>query len=46
MAEHLVAGGCTLDQPPTDQPWGHRNVSVTDPAGLQLTFFVDVTARS
>jgi uncharacterized glyoxalase superfamily protein PhnB len=39
LHERLVAAGVPIVQPPTDQPWGHRNVTVEDPDGTRLTFF-------
>jgi uncharacterized glyoxalase superfamily protein PhnB len=39
LHERMVAAGITVTQPPTDQPWGHRNVAVEDPSGLAVTFF-------
>ncbi|HQQ75906.1 MAG TPA: VOC family protein [Thermoanaerobaculia bacterium] len=37
MAKGIVARGGTLDQPPTDQPWGMRDFSLTDPDGFKIT---------
>jgi hypothetical protein len=28
-----------IAQPPTVQPWGHRNFAVDDPNGLRVVFF-------
>jgi lactoylglutathione lyase len=43
MAARLAAAGVALVQPPTDQPWGHRNLAVADPNGLRLVFFQELT---
>jgi len=32
-----VDRGGTLDQPPTDQEWGMRDFSLTDPDGFKIT---------
>lgn len=37
--ERLLAHGAILVHPPVDTPWGHRNVRLQDPDGLQLTLF-------
>ncbi|HYF63283.1 MAG TPA: VOC family protein [Herpetosiphonaceae bacterium] len=37
--ERLLSHGATLVHPPIDTPWGHRNVRVQDPDGLQVTLF-------
>jgi catechol 2,3-dioxygenase-like lactoylglutathione lyase family enzyme len=37
--ERLVAHGATVVHPPIVTPWGHRNVRVQDPDGLQVTLF-------
>jgi lactoylglutathione lyase len=37
MAKGILARGGTLDQPPTDQPWGMRDFSITDPDGFKIT---------
>lgn len=37
MAKGIVARGGTLDQPPTDQEWGMRDFSLTDPDGFKIT---------
>lgn len=37
--ERMVAAGVAIVRPPTDQPWGHRNVTVTDPSGIEVTCF-------
>jgi catechol 2,3-dioxygenase-like lactoylglutathione lyase family enzyme len=31
--------GESLKQPPTDQPWGHRNCAAVDPNGITVVFF-------
>lgn len=37
--ERLVAHGATVVHPPIVTPWGHHNVRVQDPDGLQVTLF-------
>lgn len=37
--ERLVAHGATVVHPPLVTPWGHHNVRVQDPDGLQITLF-------
>lgn len=44
LAERLLAGGVPLLRGLADQPWGHRNVAVLDPTGIELVFFQWVTA--
>lgn len=48
-ADHarLVAAGVTVTDPPTDRPWGHRNVAIRDPNGLEIVLFTvtDPTAE-
>ncbi len=38
-AQRLAAAGITLEQEPTEQPWGHRNLGVRDPSGLLVVVF-------
>jgi len=40
-AEHarLVDAGATIVDPPTDRPWGHRNMAISDPDGLTIVLF-------
>jgi uncharacterized glyoxalase superfamily protein PhnB len=45
LAKGIVARGGTLDQPPTDQPWGMRDFSMTDPDGFKITFAKETTKR-
>lgn len=35
----LVAAGIAITRPPADQPWGHRNMAIEDPSGLELVAF-------
>ncbi|MFM2076193.1 MAG: hypothetical protein RJA49_83 [Actinomycetota bacterium] len=35
----LAAAGIAVTTPLAVQPWGHRNFGVTDPSGLDVTFF-------
>ncbi len=37
--ERLVAHGATVVHEPIVTPWGHRNVRVQDPDGMQITLF-------
>jgi predicted enzyme related to lactoylglutathione lyase len=37
--ERLVAHGATVLHPPIMTPWGHHNVRLQDPDGLQITLF-------
>ena len=42
LGTRLTAAGITLVQPPTDRPWGHRNMAIQDPDGTNLIFFHDL----
>lgn len=35
----LAAAGATITEPIGDRPWGHRNVGLRDPNGLDLVLF-------
>jgi catechol 2,3-dioxygenase-like lactoylglutathione lyase family enzyme len=37
--ERLLANGATLVHPPIVTPWGHHNVRLQDPDGMQITLF-------
>jgi uncharacterized glyoxalase superfamily protein PhnB len=37
LAKRIEAKGGRLDQRPTDQPWGFRDISLTDPDGFKIT---------
>ena len=37
LAAEIKARGGTLDQEPTDQPWGSRDFSVVDPDGFKIS---------
>jgi catechol 2,3-dioxygenase-like lactoylglutathione lyase family enzyme len=37
--ERLLANGATLVHPPMMTPWGHHNVRLQDPDGMQVTLF-------
>ncbi len=37
LAAEIKARGGTLDQEPTDQPWGSRDFSVADPDGFKIS---------
>src|SRR5262245_24884563 len=40
LAERIESKGGRLDQGPTDQPWGVRDISLTDPDGFKITIAV------
>ena len=40
LASRIESKGGRLDSPPTDQPWGVRDISVTDPDGFKITIAV------
>jgi len=40
LAKKIEARGGRLDHPPTDQPWGVRDISLTDPDGFKITIAV------
>jgi uncharacterized glyoxalase superfamily protein PhnB len=37
LAKRIEAKGGRLDSGPTDQPWGARDITVTDPDGFKIT---------
>ena len=37
LAAAIQARGGVLDTPPTDQPWGSRDFSISDPDGFKIT---------
>ena len=37
LAKRIEAKGGRLDQGPTDQPWGVRDISLSDPDGFKIT---------
>ena len=37
LAKRIEAKGVRLDDGPTDQPWGVRDISLTDPDGFKIT---------
>jgi uncharacterized glyoxalase superfamily protein PhnB len=37
LARRIESKGGRLDQGPTDQPWGVRDISLTDPDGFKIT---------
>lgn len=37
--DRLLAHGATLVHPPVVTPWGHHNVRLQDPDGMQITLF-------
>jgi uncharacterized glyoxalase superfamily protein PhnB len=40
LARQIESKGGRLDGPPTDQPWGSRDISLTDPDGFKITIAV------
>jgi uncharacterized glyoxalase superfamily protein PhnB len=40
LAKKIEARGGRLDSGPTDQPWGVRDISLTDPDGFKITIAV------
>ena len=44
--ERLVDAGATITEPLGDRPWGHRNVGVRDPNGLDLVLFTVLDERN
>ena len=45
LAKGIVDRGGTLDQPPTDQEWGMRDFSLTDPDGFKITIGKELKKR-
>ncbi len=45
IAKRIEAKGGVLDQPPRDQPWGMRDVSLTDPDGFKITIAAETKKR-
>jgi predicted enzyme related to lactoylglutathione lyase len=39
LAAKVTAGGGRITEPPTDEPWGGRSLSVDDPDGFHLTIY-------
>jgi predicted enzyme related to lactoylglutathione lyase len=39
IVAQLERASIALAEPPTTQPWGHRNLAVIDPTGLRLVLF-------
>jgi uncharacterized glyoxalase superfamily protein PhnB len=37
LAKRIQSKGGRLDQGPTDQPWGMRDIALTDPDGFKIT---------
>jgi uncharacterized glyoxalase superfamily protein PhnB len=37
LAKRIATKGGRVDQEPTDQPWGVRDISLTDPDGFKIT---------
>ncbi|HQR45375.1 MAG TPA: VOC family protein [Thermoanaerobaculia bacterium] len=45
IAKGIVSRGGVLDQPPTNQPWGMRDFSLTDPDGFKLTIATELKKK-
>jgi uncharacterized glyoxalase superfamily protein PhnB len=45
IAAAIQARGGMLDTPPTDQPWGSRDFSMTDPDGFKITIGKETRKR-
>ena len=41
LAKRIETKGGRLDQGPTDEPWGVRDISLTDPDGFKITIAAD-----
>ncbi len=41
LAERIAAKGGRLDHGPADEPWGVRDISLTDPDGFKITIAAD-----
>jgi lactoylglutathione lyase len=41
LAKRIEAKGGRLDHGPTDEPWGVRDISLTDPDGFKITIAAD-----
>jgi predicted enzyme related to lactoylglutathione lyase len=39
IIDAVTTAGHTLVRPLADQPWGHRNATVLDPSGIEVTLF-------
>lgn len=40
--EEVQARGVPVTREPANMPWGHRTFTVTDPDGLEISFFQDM----
>ena len=45
LAQRIKKCGGSLAQEPTDQPWGMRDLALTDPDGFKITIGVERRAR-
>ncbi|MEO8587562.1 MAG: VOC family protein [Acidobacteriota bacterium] len=45
LAKKIESRGGTLDQQPTDQPWGMRDIALTDPDGFKITIAKETKKR-
>jgi catechol 2,3-dioxygenase-like lactoylglutathione lyase family enzyme len=39
LHDRLLAAGATIVRGLADQPWGHRNLAVLDPTGIEIVCF-------
>ncbi|MDL2716589.1 MAG: VOC family protein [Acidobacteriota bacterium] len=46
LAKKIEARGGKLDQQPTDQPWGMRDIALTDPDGFKITIAKETKKRA
>ncbi|MFI5180037.1 MAG: VOC family protein [Thermoanaerobaculia bacterium] len=45
LAKRIESHGGTLEHPPRNEPWGMRDVSLTDPDGFKLTICAETKKR-
>jgi predicted enzyme related to lactoylglutathione lyase len=45
LHERLVAAGVQVLRGLADQPWGHRNLAVVDPSGLEVVCYQVIAAE-
>jgi len=44
--QRALERGLTVVQPPTNYPWGHRIVRLSDPDGIVVSLFSPITAQA